>query len=73
MQVREAGGLIPVGAPSRAGHGPAHVRVVGRGESAWSPAVRQDLAARSPGGVSVPDLVGAGRSGADRIAMSMPS
>ncbi|MDP4021365.1 phosphoesterase [Methylobacterium sp. NEAU 140] len=41
---------------ARAGRGPAHVRVIGRGESAWSPAVRTELAALAPGGIVVTDL-----------------
>ncbi|WP_342105706.1 phosphoesterase [Methylobacterium sp. SI9] len=44
----------------RAGDGPwrgsALVRVVGRGESAWSQALRDELAARKPGGLVVTDL-----------------
>lgn len=37
-------------------HRQPHVRIVGRGESAWSPAMRDELAAREPGGLVVADL-----------------
>lgn len=40
----------------RADRGPSLVRIVGRGESAWSSAVRDELAARGPGGLVVTDL-----------------
>jgi single-stranded-DNA-specific exonuclease len=37
-------------------HGKARVRIVGRGESAWSDALREELAADKPGGLIVTDL-----------------
>lgn len=41
---------------ARAGREPRPVRVIGRGESAWSPAIRDELAAHAPGGLVVTDL-----------------
>lgn len=49
-------GAIFARAFERVGRSPAHVRVIGRGESAWSPAVRAELAALAPGGIVVTDL-----------------
>jgi single-stranded-DNA-specific exonuclease len=49
-------GAILGRALTRAGGTAAEVRVVGRGESAWSPSTREALAARTPGGVVVTDL-----------------
>lgn len=40
----------------RAGRGQPRVRIVGRGESAWSNALRNELAAHEPGGLVVTDL-----------------
>lgn len=40
----------------RAGQGKPLVRIVGRGESAWSAVLRDELAARKPGGLVVTDL-----------------
>lgn len=39
----------------RAGR-PAGIRILGKGENPWSPALRADLAARPPGGLIVTDL-----------------
>lgn len=49
-------GAILARAFARSGRVSAHVRVVGRGESAWSPAIRDELAALAPGGLVVTDL-----------------
>ncbi|RVU13947.1 DHH family phosphoesterase [Methylobacterium oryzihabitans] len=50
-------GAIFARACSQAPHGPARVRVIGRGESAWSDAIRAELAAGPPvGGLIVTDL-----------------
>ncbi|MFC6789132.1 phosphoesterase [Methylobacterium komagatae] len=51
-----AAGAIFGRALERAGHGPIDVQVIGRGASAWSPATRQALASRRPGGIVVTDL-----------------
>jgi single-stranded-DNA-specific exonuclease len=49
-------GAILARALDRSGRPPAHVRVVGRGESAWSPGIAAELSARAPGGLVVADL-----------------
>lgn len=49
-------GAILARAFDRAGRGPAHVRVIGRGESAWSTEIRNELAPLAPGGIVVTDL-----------------
>ena len=49
-------GAILARAFARAGREPAAVRVVGRGASAWSLAMRGELAALAPGGIVVTDL-----------------
>lgn len=49
-------GAILWRALARAGREPRPVRVIGRGESAWSPAIRDELAAHAPGGIVVTDL-----------------
>lgn len=41
---------------ARAGSEPGPVRVIGRGESAWSPAILDELAALAPAGFVVTDL-----------------
>ena len=50
-------GAILARALDRAGRGPTRVRIVGRGEGAWSEAMRAELAAGpAPGGLVVADL-----------------
>lgn len=49
-------GAILGRALERAGYGPVDVQVIGRGASAWSPATREALASRKPGGIVVTDL-----------------
>ena len=49
-------GAILGRALERAGRSPGPVRVIGRGESPWSAALRDELAARKPGGLVVTDL-----------------
>ena len=49
-------GAILARAFARTGHRPAHVRIIGRGESAWSPLVRDELARLAPGCLVVTDL-----------------
>ena len=50
-------GALLARAFDRAGRGPARVRIVGRGEGAWSEAMRAELAAGPmPGGLVVADL-----------------
>lgn len=49
-------GAILARAFARTGHRPAHVRIIGRGESAWSRSVRDELAGLSPGCLVVTDL-----------------
>jgi single-stranded-DNA-specific exonuclease len=41
---------------ARAGRSPGRVRVIGRGESPWSDALRRELASQGPGGLVVTDL-----------------
>ena len=49
-------GAILARAFARTGRKPAYVRVIGRGESAWSPSVRDELARFAPGCLVVTDL-----------------
>ena len=49
-------GAILARALDQAGRGPSHVRVIGRGESAWSPAICNELAPLHPSGIVVTDL-----------------
>ncbi|QDI79182.1 DHH family phosphoesterase [Methylorubrum populi] len=49
-------GAILWHALARAGREPGPVRVIGRGESAWSPTIRDELALLAPGGLVVTDL-----------------
>lgn len=50
-----AGAILAL-AFGRAGRGPVHPRIVGRGEGAWSAPLRAELAALEPGGIVVTDL-----------------
>lgn len=49
-------GALLARALARAGRSPGPVRVIGRGASPWSAPIRDELAARRPGGLVVTDL-----------------
>lgn len=49
-------GALLARALARAGRDATQVRIVGRGESPWSAAIRDELAAQTPGGIVVADL-----------------
>ncbi|MFB0488845.1 single-stranded-DNA-specific exonuclease [Methylobacterium sp. OAE515] len=49
-------GALLARALMRAGHSETRVRIIGRGESPWSAALRDELAAQTPGGLVVADL-----------------
>ncbi|MGH1570985.1 DHH family phosphoesterase [Methylobacterium sp. P31] len=49
-------GALLARAFARSPHGTARIRIVGRGESAWAPSLRAEIAALAPAGIVIVDL-----------------